>query len=33
VDTAFVTVTHDQQLARRMERVFLLTNGTLQLSE
>jgi lipoprotein-releasing system ATP-binding protein len=33
VDTAFVTVTHDQQLARRMERVFVLTNGTLQLSE
>ncbi|MGB0502398.1 MAG: ABC transporter ATP-binding protein [Thalassolituus sp.] len=33
VDTAFVTVTHDQQLARRMERVFLITNGTLQLSE
>lgn len=33
VDTAFITVTHDQQLAHRMQRVYLLRNGTLELSE
>ena len=33
VDTAFITVTHDQKLAHRMQRVYLLMNGTLVLSE
>lgn len=33
VETAFVTVTHDQQLAHRMERVYLLMDGTLQRSD
>lgn len=33
VETAFVTVTHDQQLARRIGRVYQLANGTLQLSD
>ncbi|GAA6145461.1 ABC transporter ATP-binding protein [Thalassolituus maritimus] len=33
VDTAFITVTHDQSLAKRMNRVYVLTDGRLQLSD
>jgi lipoprotein-releasing system ATP-binding protein len=33
VDTAFITVTHDQSLAKRMNRVYVLTDGKLQLSD
>lgn len=33
VDTAFITVTHDQSLAKRMNRVYVLTGGRLQLSD
>lgn len=33
VDTAFITVTHDQSLAKRMNRVYILTDGRLQLSD
>ena len=32
-DTAFITVTHDQSLAKRMNRVYVLTDGRLQLSD
>jgi lipoprotein-releasing system ATP-binding protein len=33
VDTAFITVTHDQSLAKRMNRVYVLTDCRLQLSD
>lgn len=33
IDTAFITVTHDQSLAKRMNRVYVLTGGRLQLSD